>query len=77
MKAGYVLAGYYGFISMQIYTLLTFQAVKSLSAHPTRQRFNLFCKYVGHSWVYLGINNFSHRISEFIKIENLVDLMLF
>ena len=76
MKVGCILAGYYGFISMQIYTLLTFQVVKSLSAHPTRQRFNLFCKYVGNSWVYLGINN-SQRISEFIKIENLVDLMLF
>jgi len=31
---------------------------------PTFLRFELFCKFCGDFWVYLGINRFSQRISK-------------
>jgi len=41
---GRILAGYYGFNAN---ILFTFQAGKSLSAHPTYLWFGLFCKFFG------------------------------
>ena len=56
------MAGYYGFNAN---FLLTFQAVKNLSAHPTYLHFGLFCKVFDDFWVHLGINNFYKRVSKF------------
>ena len=44
--------------------LLTFQAVKNLSAYPIYLHFGLFRNFVGDFLVYLGVNSFSQRIGK-------------
>ena len=44
--------------------LLTFQAIKNLSAHYRHLCLAPFCKFFGDFYVYLEINSFSQRISK-------------